>query len=95
MSKTLKGLSLRDKVAQLIAIRVIGKFLNRSSPEFQQLESEVRRNHVGEIILFAGNIYESAMLINELQSLAPLPLLVSADFERNASFRISDTTSFP
>ncbi len=93
--RTLKGLSLRDKVAQLIGVRVPGRFLNRESAEFRALEAEVRHNRVGGVILFAGNIYESAVLLNELQQRSSLPLLVSADFERGASFRITDTTSFP
>ncbi len=95
VAKTIKAMPLREKVAQLIAVRVYGKFLNRESAEFLELEREVRRNRVGGVILFAGNVYESSMLLNALQRLAPLPLLVSADFERGASFRVADTTSFP
>jgi beta-glucosidase-like glycosyl hydrolase/CubicO group peptidase (beta-lactamase class C family) len=88
-------MSMRDKVAQLVAVRVPGRFLNRRAAEFKAIESEVRRNHVGGLVLFAGNIYESAILLNELQTGSILPLLVAADFERGASFRITDTTSFP
>jgi beta-glucosidase-like glycosyl hydrolase len=78
-----------------VHIRVTGRFLNRRNPAFLELEERVRRNHVGGVILFAGNIYESAVLLNKLQAASPLPLLVAADFERGASFRIADTTSFP
>ena len=95
VDKTLKTLNLRDKVAQLIKIRVPGRFLHRQSREYLELESQIRRNHVGGVILFAGNIYESAILLNELQRMSQLPLLVAADFERGAAFRIADTTSFP
>jgi beta-N-acetylhexosaminidase len=93
--QTLKGLSLRDKVAQLIQIRVPGKFINRHGPEFQAIQNQIREYHVGGVVLFAGNVYESAILLNELQSSSRLPLLVSADFERGISFRIADATSFP
>ncbi len=95
IAKTMKAMTLRDKVAQLIAVRVNGKFLNHQSREFLDLEKEVRQNRVGGVILFAGNVYESAVLLNDLQKASALPLLVSADFERGASFRIADTTSFP
>ncbi|HYK88195.1 MAG TPA: glycoside hydrolase family 3 N-terminal domain-containing protein, partial [Acidobacteriota bacterium] len=95
VAKTMKRLSLHDRIAQLIQVRVQGKFLNRNSPDFLKIKEEVQRNHVGGVVLFAGNVYESALLLNELQSLSKLPLVVSADFERGASFRISDTTSFP
>lgn len=95
VKKTLKELTLREKVAQLIKVRVMGRFLNRQSEEFRNLEREVRANGVGGVVLFAGSIYESAVLLNRLQSMSKLPLLVSADFERGAAFRIADTTSFP
>ena len=95
VAKTMKRLSLRDKVAQLVHVRVSGRFINRESIQFQELADAVRRNHVGGVILFAGNVYESALLLNELQKMSDLPLFVEADFERGASFRITDTTSFP
>jgi beta-N-acetylhexosaminidase len=93
--RTLRSLSLRDKIAQLVQIRVPGKFLNRQSPEFQAIRDQIRQNHVGGVVLFAGNVYESAILLNELQNLSNLPLIVAADFERGVSFRIADATSFP
>jgi len=95
VSKSMKKLSLRDKVAQLVHVRVPGRFLNRESTQFQKLADEVRRNHIGGVVLFAGNVYESAVLLNDLQRMSDLPLFVEADFERGASFRIADTTSFP
>jgi beta-N-acetylhexosaminidase len=91
---TLKSLSLREKVAQLVQIRVPGRFLNRGSVDFQAIRDQIKQNHVGGVVLFAGNVYESAVLLNDLQSISKLPLLVAADFERGASFRIADTTSF-
>jgi beta-glucosidase-like glycosyl hydrolase/CubicO group peptidase (beta-lactamase class C family) len=93
--RTLRSLSLRDKIAQLVQVRVPAKFMNRQSPEFQAIRNQIRENHVGGVVLFAGNVYESAILLNDLQLLSRLPLLVAADFERGVSFRISDTTSFP
>ncbi|MDR1727377.1 MAG: hypothetical protein LBT74_05540 [Acidobacteriota bacterium] len=93
--RTLEGLSLRDKIAQLVQIRVTGKFVNRQSKDFKKIEEQIRDNHIGGLVLFAGNVYESAMALNDFQEMSALPLLVSADFERGAAFRISDTTSFP
>lgn len=92
---TLKSMSLRDQIAQLVQIRVGGKFIHRQSPEYQKIAAQIRQSHVGGLVLFAGNVYESAILLNEFQALSKLPLLVAADFERGASFRIADTTSFP
>ncbi len=93
--RTIGELSLREKIGQLIQVRVRGEFLNSQSTEFKELQRSVQQHHVGGVVLFAGNVYESAHLLNELQSQSKLPLLVSADFERGASFRIEGTTSFP
>ena len=92
---TLKSLTLREKIGQLIHIRIPGKFLNRQSAEFLALQDAIKKNKVGGVVLFAGDIYESAVLINDLQTASKLPLIVSSDFERGAAFRIADTTSFP
>ena len=95
VNKTLRSMSLREKVGQLMQVRVTGRFLNRESAEYQALRREILENRVGGAVLFAGNIYESAVLVNNLQGISRLPLIISADFERGASFRIEDTTSFP
>jgi beta-glucosidase-like glycosyl hydrolase/CubicO group peptidase (beta-lactamase class C family) len=93
--ETLRTMSLREKIAQLVQIRVTGRFVNRRSPEFAAVKDLIQRERVGGVVLFAGNVYESAVLLNELQAASRLPLLVSADFERGAALRIDDTTSFP
>jgi beta-N-acetylhexosaminidase len=93
--KTLASLTLREKIAQLVQVRVQGKFLNRQSEAFQTIRDQIREDRIGGVVLFAGNVYESAILLNDLQRISKLPLFVAADFERGLSFRIADTTSFP
>ena len=93
--ETLSQLSLRDKIAQMVHVRMPGKFINRQSKEFKKVEELVRGSHIGGLTLFAGNVYESAILLNDFQDISKLPLLVSSDFERGAAFRIEDSTSFP
>jgi beta-N-acetylhexosaminidase len=95
VAETMARLSLRDKVGQLIQVRASGRFINRESSQFQELADAVRRNHIGGVTLFAGDIYTSAMLLNELQKMSDVPLFVAADFENGASFRITDATAFP
>ena len=42
-----------------------------------------------------GQPLDAASLLNRLQAIAPLPLLVSADFETGAGFRLEGATNFP
>ncbi len=95
VTRTMRRLTLREKVGQLIQVRVAGRFINRKSGQFKELADAVRRNGIGGVTLFAGDVFEAALLLNELQEMSNLPLFVAADFERGASFRITDTTSFP
>jgi len=93
--KILSTLTLEEKVGQLIMPAFQGTYLSSGSAEFLEIQRQIQRNHVGGFILFAGDVYESAALIDRMQCLAKLPLLIAADFERGANFRIRNTTSFP
>ena len=93
--ETLRQLSLRDKIAQMVHVRTPGRFINRNSQEYKKLVALIRENNIGGLALFAGNVYESAIMLNDFQEMSKLPLLVSSDFERGAAFRIDDATSFP
>jgi beta-N-acetylhexosaminidase len=95
VERTLAGLSLEQKVGQLIGIRCPGRFLNRRDPAFLELSRLVVERGVGSLVLFAGDVYETAFLTNALQSLADVPLLVASDFERGAGSHIEGATLFP
>lgn len=91
----LKKMSLDEKIGQLISIGYNARFLNQESADFKELRRQVVENHVGGVILFRGPVYESAILVNRLQSLAKLPLLVSSDLEAGSGMRFDDTINLP
>ena len=90
VERTVEALTLREKIAQLVLIRVPGKFVNRNSEDFLQIEKQIRQNRVGGVVLFSGNVYESALLLNELQTMSELPLLVAAASNRPRSRLAAD-----
>ncbi len=90
----LKKMSLDEKLGQLISIGVNATFLNRESDAYKALRRQVEENHIGGIILFGSPVYESAILVNRMQSQARRPLLISADLERGAGMRFYDTSDF-
>lgn len=92
---TLHQLSLEEKVAQMVMPATNGIFMNEQSDSYQRLVHLVRDRHVGGIIFFQGEVFETATLINKLQSLARVPLLISADFEWGPGMRIHRSTTFP
>ena len=91
----LKRMSLEEKVGQLIAVGINGRFLHRESAEYRELRRQVERLHVGGIILFRAPVYESAHIVNRMQQHARRPLLISADLESGLGMRFEDTTHFP
>ena len=66
-------LTLDEEVGQLFIYPAHGVFMNEASPEYARLVHEVRDNHVGGIIWFVSNVYETALLNRHLQRLSSIP----------------------
>jgi beta-N-acetylhexosaminidase len=102
--KTLKKMSLEEKIGQMIQIRAYADFLNVESDEYRQVSDAIKKYHLGSIILTVrisdGLLvkdlpYEAAAITNLFQKDSKLPLLVAADFERGLSMRLNETPAFP
>jgi beta-N-acetylhexosaminidase len=103
--KTLKKLSLEEKVGQMFMIRIaMPQFVNLKNPDYLNWLDQIARYHLGSVLLTVpaegpslskSEPYEAAMLINQLQRTSKLPLLVAADYERGLSMRLNGTTVFP
>jgi len=91
----LEELSPEEKIGQLFVPGAYGTFMNATSPAFTRLERLVRELHVGGVIWFASNVFETAFLIRRLQKAARVPLLMSADLEAGIGMRFLDTTYWP
>src|SRR5438128_8006284 len=103
-AKTLRKMSLEEKVGQLFMIWTRAEFLNVNSPEYLRLRDTMKKHHVGSFamtvryeppFLYKNQPYEAAELLNRLQQDSKLPLLVAADFELGVSNRLNGTTAFP
>ncbi|HKW68298.1 MAG TPA: glycoside hydrolase family 3 protein, partial [Terriglobales bacterium] len=102
--KTLKKMSLEEKVGQLFMVWARAKFLNLNGPEYEQYHQILQKYHVGGFALtvpaegafvYYNQPYEAAMLVNQLQRESRLPLIFAADFERGVSMRLQGSTVFP
>src|SRR5215831_17031660 len=102
--KTLRKLSVEERVGQLFMIWCRASFLNVDSPEYLDLREAMQKYHVGSFamtvhvdgpILVRSGPYEAAELLNRLQRDSKLALLFAADFERGVATRLMGTTSFP
>ena len=95
VEKTLRGMTVEEKVGQLIACRFTGDFRNTESEYRRAVDSLVAKDRIGGLILFGGEVYETAELTNALQGLARVPLLFASDFERGAGNQVTGATLFP
>jgi beta-N-acetylhexosaminidase len=102
--RTLKKLSLEEKIGQLFMVRVQAQFLDLRSPDYLRLQEQIAKFHLGSVLvtvpaegpfLYKTEPYEVAMLVNQLQRDSKLPLIVAADFERGLSMRLNGATIFP
>jgi beta-N-acetylhexosaminidase len=100
----MKNMTLREEVAQLIFIEFHGGSPNTRSRDYLKFVRLIRDTDVGGLILIntinnrgvqKAEPYALAAFLNRMQRLARVPLMVSADFERGASMRVSGTTAFP
>lgn len=90
----LRGLSLRDRAAQLVMPWMTGAYAALDDAAYQRARRWVDSLHVGGVIVSIGPPHEIAARLAELQRRAPLPLLVGADLEGGAAFRITGATAF-
>src|SRR5580700_7678173 len=100
----MKGMTLRDEVAQLVFIPFYGQAPNSRTRAYRNFMRLIHDAKVGGLILLNasnGRVtvkaepYALAAFLNRMQRFAKVPLMVGADFERGASMRVNGVTVFP
>lgn len=100
----MQGMSLRQRVAQLVVIRTHGNMASARGREWRNIVRWVRESQVGGLIVVnrvrrgavvKAQPYETATFVNRLQRMAKVPLLVGGDFERSVSMRFDGTIQYP
>jgi beta-N-acetylhexosaminidase len=102
--RTLRKLTVEEKIGQVFMIWCRASFLNEENPEYLQWREAMQKYHIGSFamtvhvdgpFLLRSEPYEAAELLNRMQRDSKLPLLFAADFERGVSTRLSGTANFP
>jgi beta-N-acetylhexosaminidase len=93
--KTLRSLSLDEKIGQMVMADANVVFWNRESDEYKRLQHHIVDNKVSGVILFRSEVWPSAVIINRWQQMAKVPLLISADLEMGMGMRFDDTPWWP
>ncbi|MBQ2149180.1 MAG: hypothetical protein II435_04440 [Bacteroidales bacterium] len=88
----MQQLSIREKVAQLFVMEISRE---PSEETMARQDSLVREYGVGGAIIMRGPIEPFVQRMNELQSMASLPLLVATDAEWGAAMRFAEYLPYP
>jgi len=86
--KTLAGLSLEDKAAQMIGVRMGALTRAVDSEEARRERGRIRALRPGTVVVFDADPDSLPRHLNEVQAEAAVPILVAADMERGLSFRL-------
>lgn len=81
IDSTLASLTLRERVAQMVMVWVLGDYTNAREPGFLKLIDQVERERIGGLVMSLGSPIEVAAKVNSLQRRARTPLLVASDVE--------------
>jgi beta-N-acetylhexosaminidase len=95
VERTLDSLPLRARVAQVVMPWIPGSYASFDDSAFAVMQGWVDSLGVGGIIVSVGSPLDVAMKLNRLQRRSALPLLIAADLESGASFRLNGATPFP
>ncbi|MGA8221391.1 MAG: glycoside hydrolase family 3 N-terminal domain-containing protein [Candidatus Acidiferrales bacterium] len=104
VESTLKKMTLREKIGQMLMPYYFGAFTSAESAGYKDLLHDVEENHVGGFIIgttrgplgiVRSQVYPTAVLTNDLQNHANIPLLFGADFETGTAYRLDEGTSLP
>jgi len=102
--RTLKSLSLGEKVGQMLQVRYYVDYKSFDTFAYKYVRDEVQKYHIGSVVLgmhfdrsgpLRSTPSEAARCINQLQTDSTLPLLIAADVERGVATRLTDVPDFP
>lgn len=93
--QTLDEMTLEEKAGQLIMPWVLGDFAPKGSESHERVFRFIEEQKIGGVIMSVGTPFEVAAKLNDLQAHADIPLLVAADLETGAGFRMRGAIHMP
>jgi beta-N-acetylhexosaminidase len=81
-------LTLREKAAQIVWPNLYGDYTPHDSPQWRRLSSYIKDQKVGGFLMSVGSPIEIAAKLNAMQEMSAVPLLVGADLEAGAGYRV-------
>lgn len=88
VDSVLASMSLRDKAAQIVWPNLFGDYTPHDSPQWRRLSDYITKEKVGGFLMSVGSPMEIAAKLNAMQAMSALPLVIGADLEAGAGYRV-------
>ena len=95
VERTLREMTVREKAGQLIMPWVLGDFAPEGSASHDRVLEYIEEEGLGGVIMSVGSPTEVAAKLNDFQVHSKYPLLVGADLETGAGFRMRGAVQMP
>lgn len=93
--RTLKQLTLREKIAQMMVLSVNMRFMNYDSKQWQEIERHLSTDGIGVLHIWFGDAGSALTMLNEMQAKSKVPILVDADIESGLGRRYPGAVTLP
>jgi beta-N-acetylhexosaminidase len=95
VEQTLSELTIEERVGQLLMPDLTGTLIHEGSEHYARLVRFIERLGVGGFIIYNGDAFTTAALVNRLQRRARVPLLFASDFEGGVGMQLRGGTRLP
>jgi len=93
--KTLKKLTLRQKISQMMVYSMRLDYLPAESARWAEIEGLLETDGIGFVHVWGGETASALTLLNEMQSRSIVPIIVQADLEYGVQKRFGAGTQVP
>jgi len=90
-----QSMSLKDKIAQMIIVRIDGEFHNNENWRKKNIMRLIKNKHIGGLATYTGSVHGTFYNLKEFQETSNIPLFIAADYERGVGQFLDDGTLFP
>ncbi len=93
--KTLKKLTLREKIAQMMVYSINMRFMNYESRQWQEIQRHLATDGIGVLHIWFGDAGSALTMLNDMQAKSKVPILVDADIESGLGRRYPGAVTLP
>ena len=92
---TLKTLTLREKIGQMMVYSMRLDYYDADSPKWQEIDRILDTDGIGSLHVWGGDVLSAYAFVNEMQTRSKVPMFVQADLEYGIKARFKRGSEIP